>query len=164
MKFNFKDVKFSDFKKQEEELLKVYKLYLEAMKIMNYQHDITIMREIVTSLNPEFHKLCRYIRNPQYASISSELDEELLKLKCGIYFIPFSKGLMQIDILPDNYYLRDAQTEKFITEIPSTILSEIITKVKAIDQKQQMEEKEAEKQNVKEEINRLTRKLKMLEN
>ena len=52
-KLNKKDVKFSDFKSKEDKLLKLYKLYLEAMKIMNYQHDIETMREIVAGLNPE---------------------------------------------------------------------------------------------------------------
>ena len=138
-------------------------MYLEAMEIMNYRHDVNILREIVDGLNPEFHKLFRNTCKPKYASISTELDEELLKLKCGIYFIPFSKGLMQIDILPDNYCLRDTQTGELITEIETSTLSKIINKVKAIGQKQQLEEKEVEKQNIKEEINRLTRKLKMLE-
>ena len=160
----YKDgIKLSDFKKKEEELLKLYKIYLDVIKIINYRHDINIMREIISGLNPEFHKLFRHSCRSKYDQISPTLDEELLKLKCGVYFIPLTKGLMQIDILPDDYCLKNAADGNPITEIEKSVLLELIVQVKEIVKKQQEEDREQEKKFKREQIKQLTRELNMLE-
>ncbi len=168
-KLNKKDVKFSDFKSKEDKLLKLYKLYLEAMKIMNYQHDIETMREIVAGLNSEFNKIIKYadlnssIRH-FYCNTKCTFTEEILKLKCGIYFIETSKGLIQIDRFTYDYTISD-EKGNIITEIIDPILTnEIVMGIENIVQNQQIEDKEHEKSFKKEQIKQLRRELKMLEN
>ncbi len=155
------NAEISELKTKEQELLMLSKIYVEAMKIMNYTHDLSIMREIVSGLNPEFKKLLHFEElNNSYKYFDCKtrctFKEKILKLKCGIYFIETSKGLIQIDRFSHDYSISDEEGN-FIFEITDPILTnEIVMGIKDIVQKQ---EAEASREQVKQ----LNRELKTLE-
>lgn len=146
--------KGNDIKNIEKNLIKLYKLYLEAMKILNYTHDLNIMREIIFNLNPEFNKLYKYKKCIKKDTIVNEtLDSIILSLKCGLYFVKTEQGLMQIDILKDGYCISD-ESGNIIKEIKDIILTnELIDGLSKILEEQK--EKELRKNNILKKVKKL---------
>ena len=163
-KYNLNNKKINDIKNSEIKLIKLYKLYLEAMKILNYKHDLNIMREIIFNLNPEFNKLHKNTKYIKKDTIVNEtLENTLLNLKCGLYFVKTIQGLMQIDILVDEYSISD-ELGNIIEEIKDNDLTnELINGLNKI-----LESQEEGLENAKivkeEQIKKLRKELKMLEN
>ena len=54
------DIDISDIKQEESKLIELSKLYAKAMSLKNNIHELSIMREIVDGLKPEFNKLSTY--------------------------------------------------------------------------------------------------------
>lgn len=168
LKFKLKgNIEIIDLKEREKKLRKLYNLYIEAMIVLDYTHDLDIMREIILKLNPKLNKVDRYI--PNYLGPSSyirrDLDQKLRELKCGIYFIPTSQGQIQIDIFKDGTKLYEISNEKgkIIEKIKNPALTdEIIQHLDVILQTQKEEDEKREKENIQKEIKRLTKKLNKL--
>ncbi len=164
-KYNLNIEKINDIKDSEIKLIKLYKVYSEAMKILKYTHDLNIMREIVFNLNPEFNKLYKktdYIKKDTI--INETLENTLLNLKCGLYFVKTKQGLIQIDILVDGYSISD-ELGNIIEEIKDNDLTnELIDGLNKILEAQKEEDLRNAKIVKEERIKKLKKELKMLEN
>ena len=164
-KYNLNIEKINDIKDSEIKLIKLYKVYLEAMSILKYTHDLNIMREIIFNLNPEFNKLYKktdYIKKDTI--VNETLENTLLNLKCGLYFVKTKQGLIQIDILVDGYSISD-ELGNIIEEIKDNDLTnELIDGLNKILKAQKEEDLGNAKIAKEERIKKLKKELKMLEN
>ena len=135
------------------------------MKILNYTHDLNIMREIVFNLNPEFNKLYKNTEHIKKDTIVNEtLENILLNLKCGLYFVKTIQGLMQIDILVDEYSISD-ELGNIIEEIKDiNLTNELIDGLNKILKAQKEEDLRNAKIVKEERIKKLKKELKVLEN
>ncbi len=61
-KLGILDLNISDIKQEEKKLVELSKIYLKTMNLRNNTHELNTMKEILTSLDPEFNRLVDYIK------------------------------------------------------------------------------------------------------